>query len=40
VFSENFTSGVPPQSLGFTRNQFGGGIRFNLGNPITRGGTQ
>ena len=35
---------LPPQrmqpSLGFTRNQFGGGIRFNLGNPITRGGVQ
>jgi hypothetical protein len=36
-FSENFTTGAPPQSLGFTRNQFGGGIRFNLGNPIASG---
>jgi hypothetical protein len=40
VLSESFTSGLTQQSLGFTRNQFGGGIRFNLGNPITRGGMQ
>ncbi len=40
VLSESFTTGLTQQSLGFTRNQFGGGIRFNLGNPITRGGMQ
>ena len=40
VFSESFSTAVNAPSLGFTRNQFGGGIRFNLGNPITRGGIQ
>jgi hypothetical protein len=37
AFSENFTPPNSP-SLGFTRSQFGGGIRFNLGNPMTSGG--
>lgn len=40
VFSESFSTAVNAPSVGFTRNQFGGGIRFNLGNPITRGGLQ
>lgn len=40
LLSESFSSAVNAPSLGFTRNQFGGGIRFNLGNPITRGGLQ
>lgn len=40
LLSESFSSSVNASSLGFTRNQFGGGIRFNLGNPITRGGIQ
>ncbi len=40
VLSESFSNAVNEPSLGFTRNQFGGGIRFNLGNPITRGGMQ
>jgi hypothetical protein len=40
LLSESFSSAVNAPSLGFTRNQFGGGIRFNLGNPITRGGIQ
>ncbi len=41
LISENYSvGGTTPQTAGFTRNQFGGGIRFNLGNPITRGGVQ
>jgi hypothetical protein len=40
VFSESFSTAADAPSVGFTRNQFGGGIRFNLGNPITRGGLQ
>lgn len=36
VLSESFSSGSTQSSLGFTRNRFGGGIRFNLGNPIAR----
>jgi hypothetical protein len=40
VLSESFSSAESVPSVGFTRNQFGGGIRFNLGNPITRGGLQ
>lgn len=35
VISESFSAGTNQPTLGFTRNQFGGGIRFNLGNPIT-----
>lgn len=40
VLSESFSAGTNQPTLGFTRNQFGGGIRFNLGNPITLGGMQ
>jgi hypothetical protein len=40
VTSQSFSTAVNTPSLGFTRNQFGGGIRFNLGNPVTRGGLQ
>ncbi len=40
ITSESFSTAVNAPSLGFTRNQFGGGIRFNLGNPLTRGGLQ
>lgn len=40
LISQEFSVGTTSQSIGFTRNQFGGGIRFNLGNPITRGGMQ
>ncbi len=36
VFSESFSLGTNQPSFGFTRNQFGGGIQFNLGNPIAR----
>ncbi len=38
--SENLNQELSVQPYGFTRNQFGGGIRFNLGNSITRGGVQ
>lgn len=42
--SEDFGNGLAQQPYRFTRNQFGAGIRFNLGNPIaspiTNGGTQ
>lgn|GEM_PF-6392949 len=44
VSSENFSdnsSGSSAQSnSGFTRSQFGGGVRFNLGNTTTQGGVQ
>jgi hypothetical protein len=40
LISQTYTFGTPQQSNGFTRNQFGGGIRFNLGNAITHGGLQ
>lgn len=40
LISQTYTFGTPQQSNGFTRNQFGGGIRFNLGNAITHGGVQ
>jgi hypothetical protein len=40
ITSQSFSTAVNAPSLGFTRNQFGGGIRFNLGNPVTRGGLQ
>lgn len=40
LFSQSFTFGTPQQTSSFTRNQFGGGIQFNLGNAITRGGAQ
>jgi hypothetical protein len=40
VISERFSSGTGSSSQGFTRNQIGGGIRFNLGNPMTSGGMQ
>lgn len=40
LLSENFPTGSNLQSNGFTRNQIGGGIRFNLGNAITHGGAQ
>jgi hypothetical protein len=38
--SQKFNQNLSLEKFGFTRNQFGGGIRFNLGNPITRGGVQ
>lgn len=37
--SENLSFGLP-QPYNFSQNKFGAGIRFNLGNPITRGGVQ
>jgi hypothetical protein len=37
--SENLSYGQP-QAYIYTQNKFGAGIRFNLGNPTTRGGTQ
>jgi hypothetical protein len=37
--SENLSYGQI-QSYTYTQNKFGAGIRFNLGNPTTRGGTQ
>ena len=40
VLSQNFNRELSTASYGFTRNQIGGGIRFNLGNPTTRGGVQ
>jgi hypothetical protein len=40
VLSENFSTTTTSSTSGFSRNQFNGGIRFNLGNPMTRGGTQ
>jgi len=40
LLSENFSSGPGTSSIGFTQNRFGGGIQFNLGNAITRGGAQ
>ncbi len=40
VISQNFDREVAFQSYGFTRNQIGGGIRFNLGNPTTPGGVR
>lgn len=40
VISESFSTAANMPSEGFTRNQVGGGIRFNLGNPVTRGGIQ
>jgi len=40
VLSESIANVVNQPSVGFTRNQFGGGIRFNLGNAITHGGAQ
>ena len=38
VLNERFSEPDITTTLGFTRNQFGGGIRFNLGNPMTSGG--
>lgn len=38
LLNENFSQINTTNSLGFTRNQFGAGIRFNLGNPMTSGG--
>jgi hypothetical protein len=38
--SQTYSFGSTERSTGFTRNQFGGGIRFNLGNAITHGGVQ
>ena len=40
LLSQHFNRETSLQSYGFTRNQIGGGIRFNIGNPITRGGVQ
>jgi hypothetical protein len=40
LLSEDFNREVLLQAFDYTRNKFGGGIRFNLGNPITRGGVQ
>lgn len=40
VLSEQFSSGTSSQTYGFTRNQFGGGIRLTLGNPTTSGGIE
>ncbi len=39
VYSQNLSGGAA-NSYGFTRNKFGAGIRFTLGNPTTPGGTQ
>jgi hypothetical protein len=38
--SQTYSFGSTERATGFTRNQFGGGIRFNLGNAITHGGVQ
>ncbi len=38
--SDNYSTGTSQASYGYTRNLFGAGIRFNLGNPITPGGVQ
>lgn len=40
LFSQTFTFGSAQQSSGYTRNQFSGGIQFNLGNANTHGGSQ
>jgi hypothetical protein len=40
LISQTYSFGSAQRSSGFTRNQFGGGIRFNLGNAITHGGVQ
>jgi hypothetical protein len=40
IISQTYSYGTVQPSTGFTRNQFGGGIRFNLGNAITHGGQQ
>lgn len=40
LLSETFSIGPGQPSVGFTQNRFGGGIQFNLGNAITRGGAQ
>ena len=40
LFSQTFTFGSAQQSSGYTRNQFSGGIQFNLGNANTHGGAQ
>jgi len=37
--SQSYNFGLP-QPYAFTQNQFSVGIRLNVGNPITRGGTQ
>lgn len=37
--SQDLSIGLP-HSYNFTQNKFGAGIRFNLGNPVTRGGVQ
>ncbi len=37
--SQSYNLGLP-QPYAFSQNQFGAGLRFNLGNPITRGGVQ
>jgi hypothetical protein len=37
--SQNLSIGLP-HSYNFSQNKFGAGIRFNLGNPVTRGGVQ
>lgn len=39
LISQTYTFGSTQQLSGFTRNQFGGGIQFNLGNAVTPGGT-
>lgn len=39
--SQNFALGqIQAQPYAFSQNQFGAGIRFNIGNPITLGGVQ
>jgi hypothetical protein len=40
IISQTYSYGTAGPSSGFTRNQIGGGIRFNLGNAITHGGVQ
>lgn len=40
LISQSYTFGSTQQLSGFTRNQFGAGIQFNLGNAITQGGMQ
>lgn len=40
LLSQSFAAASGLQAYSFTRNQFTGGIRFNLGNPNTPGGVQ
>lgn len=39
-FSQDLSYGQTQSAYNFTQNKFGGGIRFNLGNPNTNGGQQ